>query len=86
MSDADVASWTIWSLKSMIAMCNIALDAADPQEVMDEYFNEAGEDQTENVEWAMAMWKTLRTKNAFELEQVRSRARAELQLVLEESR
>lgn len=83
MSDADVSSWMIWSLKSMIAMCNIALDAADPQEVMDEYFNEAGEGETENLEWAMAMWKTLKTKNAFELEQVRARARAELKLELE---
>lgn len=71
----DDDTWfKIWACQSIIAMANIALNAEDPDGLIKEWFDEAGAGDEEHLLWGMAMWKTMRTMNSFELERARHNA------------
>lgn len=70
----DDAGWKVWACEQIMQMCRVQLHRRDPDAVMQDYFDQAGEGDEEYLVWSMAMWRTIRTMTSLELERTHARA------------
>lgn len=80
---SDELSFKLWACKSIMAMIRIQQHSPDPHQVMQDYFDEAGEGDEEQLVWAMAMWKTISHMTSFELEESMARAKERYEVLLD---
>lgn len=70
----DDTPWKVWACEQIMQMCRVQLHSSDPDAVMADYFDQAGEGDEEYLVWSMAMWRTIRTMTSLELERTVVRA------------
>lgn len=73
MNDPD---WKhkVWSCKTIIAMTRIVQNSADPDAVIEDWFDQAGEEDESDLMIAIGMWRHIRTLNSQDLEFTRANA------------
>lgn len=74
MSPADDTPFKVWACEQIMQMCRVQLHRRDPDAVMQDYFEQAGEGDEEYLVWSLAMWRTIRTMTSLELERTIQRA------------
>lgn len=78
IDDRDLV-FRVFMCEAIIAFARIALNESDPDEVVQDWFDQADEPDQKALSWAMGIWRMMRTMNSFQLERAQQRASKKLE-------
>lgn len=75
MMDFDSELDPHWQAGVLVWMANVCIQVPEPDELMDDWLNEAGAGDEQYINWALDRWKALSCMGVWELEHVLRQAR-----------